>query len=82
MTGSRIKQAERYLDDDDLCMITYGDGVSDINIKTLVEFHRSHGKMATVTTVRPPSRFGILDLEEHGYVQKFDRGAVVTKWHL
>ena len=43
-------------------MLTYGDGVSDVNIRDLVEFHKSHGKLATVTTVRPISRFGTLDL--------------------
>ncbi|MFA6587794.1 MAG: glucose-1-phosphate cytidylyltransferase [Patescibacteria group bacterium] len=57
LKGARIKRLEKYLDDD-LTMCTYGDGVADINIKALVEFHKSQGKMVTITGVRPPSRFG------------------------
>src|SRR5437870_4248040 len=59
-TGSRIKQIEKYTDDCDLIMLTYGDGVSDVSIEKLVDFHRSHRKIATVTGVSPPSRFGEL----------------------
>ena len=59
MTGSRIKQIEKYIDTD-LFMLTYGDGVSDVNLQKLLEFHREHGKIGTVTGVRPPSRFGEL----------------------
>lgn len=57
LKGSRLKQIEKYLDDD-LNMLTYGDGVADINIKDLIKFHKSHGKILTITGVRPPSRFG------------------------
>jgi len=59
-TGSRIKQVEKYAKDCDLIMLTYGDGVSDVDLGKLVEFHRSHGKIGTVTGVSPPSRFGEL----------------------
>lgn len=59
LKGSRLKKIEKYIDGDDFFM-TYGDGVADINIKTLLEFHRSHGKLATVTGVNPASRFGEL----------------------
>lgn len=59
-TGSRLKQIERYTSDCDLIMMTYGDGVSDIDLKSLLKFHRLHGKIATVTGVSPPSRFGEL----------------------
>jgi glucose-1-phosphate cytidylyltransferase len=62
LKGGRIKRAEPYLDDD-VNMITYGDGVADIDIKALLEFHRSHGKILTLTGVRPPSRFGELVIE-------------------
>lgn len=55
--GARIKRIERFLDDG-LNMMTYGDGVADIDIKELVRFHKSHGKLLTVTAVHPPSRFG------------------------
>jgi glucose-1-phosphate cytidylyltransferase len=61
-TGSRIKRVEKYVDGDDFFM-TYGDGVSDVNIKKLLEFHKSHGKKGTVTAVRPLARFGMLQLE-------------------
>ncbi len=59
MTGGRVKRLEPYLKGETF-MVTYGDGVADINLKELVEFHRSHGKMATVTAVRPPARYGEL----------------------
>jgi glucose-1-phosphate cytidylyltransferase len=59
LKGGRIKQAEKYLEAD-VNMLTYGDGVADVNIKELLEFHRSHGKVLTLTGVRPPSRFGEL----------------------
>lgn len=63
MTGSRVKQIERHIDTETF-MVTYGDGLADIDIAKLVEFHHSHQKLATVTAVRPISRFGIL--EENG----------------
>jgi glucose-1-phosphate cytidylyltransferase len=66
MTGGRLKRVERFLARDDTFMMTYGDGLADINLNELLSFHRGHGKLATVTTVRPPSRFGLLDLDETG----------------
>ncbi|MGE5785880.1 MAG: sugar phosphate nucleotidyltransferase, partial [Myxococcales bacterium] len=60
MTGARVKRASVYLDSD-YFMVTYGDGLCDVNIQKLVEFHRSHGKLATITSTRPTSRFGILE---------------------
>jgi glucose-1-phosphate cytidylyltransferase len=60
MTGGRLAAIRRYVEGDDLLMCTYGDGVADIDIRRLVAFHRSHGKVATVTAVRPPGRFGEL----------------------
>jgi glucose-1-phosphate cytidylyltransferase len=59
MTGTRVKRVERYVKDDTF-MLTYGDGVADVNLESLVAFHRSHGRIATVTGMRPPSRFGEL----------------------
>jgi len=70
MTGGRLKRAERYLADD-CFMVTYGDGVSDVDVSKLVEFHKSHGRLATVTTFRPISRFGILDIDDSNQVQNF-----------
>jgi glucose-1-phosphate cytidylyltransferase len=62
-TGGRIKRLERWLADSDTFMLTYGDGLSDVSLLDLLNFHRSHGKLATVTTVLPPARFGRLSLE-------------------
>jgi glucose-1-phosphate cytidylyltransferase len=60
MTGARVKRVAPYLDGDVFCL-TYGDGVADVDLTALLEFHRSHGKLATVTGVRPPARWGRLD---------------------
>jgi glucose-1-phosphate cytidylyltransferase len=70
MTGGRLKRAARYIDSDTF-ILTYGDGLADVDIHALLDFHQAHGKLATVTTVRPPSRFGLLDLEEDGHVSHF-----------
>ena len=71
MTGGRLAAVRKYVEGDDLVMLTYGDGVADIDIKRLVAFHRSHGKIATVTAVRPPGRFGELSLTG-GLVAEFN----------
>jgi glucose-1-phosphate cytidylyltransferase len=71
MTGSRIARVRRYVEDDETFMVTYGDGLSDVNVARLLEFHRSHGRIATVTTVRPTSRFGVLDVDGAGRVLSF-----------
>lgn len=62
MTGGRIKRLKPYIGDE-TCMVTWGDGVCDINLQELLDFHRSHGKLATVTAVRPPARFGLLEID-------------------
>ena len=69
LTGARVKQIEKYVDSDTF-MLTYGDGVADINIKALINYHKSHGKIGTVTGVRPQGRFGELTLKENK-VEKF-----------
>ena len=63
MTGGRIKRVQKYIGNEPF-MLTYGDGVSDINISKLVEFHKSHGKIATMTAVNVGQRFGVLDIDE------------------
>ena len=70
MTGGRIKRVQEYLDGDTF-MLTYGDGVADVNIKELLEYHRSHGRMATITAAQPGGRFGILDICEDGTITNF-----------
>jgi glucose-1-phosphate cytidylyltransferase len=79
MTGGRVKRVEKYIDRDNF-MVTYGDGVADVDISKLVDFHKSHGKLATVTTVRPISRFGILDVDNHGNVLEFTEKPQVDGW--
>lgn len=69
MTGGRIKRLAPYMENKTF-MLTWGDGVSDININELLAFHRSHGKMATLTAVRPPARYGHLKLKDD-IVQEF-----------
>lgn len=63
MTGGRIKRALPHLGDETFCL-TYGDGVSDVDLTALIAFHRAQGRLATVTAVQPPGRFGALDLED------------------
>ena len=57
-TGGRLKRLQKWFDKDETFLFTYGDGVADLDIETVVKFHHSHGKLATVTTVRTPARFG------------------------
>ncbi len=63
MTGGRIKRIQPYVDG--TFMLTYGDGVADVDLNALAEFHKSHGKTATLTTVNPGQRFGVLDIEDN-----------------
>lgn len=63
LTGGRLKRVKSYLKNEESFCFTYGDGVSDINIEQLIQFHQKHGKLATVTAVRPPGRYGALQLE-------------------
>ena len=62
MTGGRLRRVARYIEDDELFCLTYGDGVSDVNISELISFHRASGVMATLTAIYPPGRFGALEL--------------------
>jgi glucose-1-phosphate cytidylyltransferase len=70
MTGGRVKRIQQYVDGETF-MLTYGDGVSNVDINKLLAFHKSHGKLATVTAVVPSSRFGIVDTGQDGRVLQF-----------
>jgi len=70
MTGGRIKRIQPYVGNETF-MLTYGDGVADIDLKMLLEFHRSHGRSVTLTAVKPAGRFGLLDLEGSNRVRTF-----------
>ncbi|MFH2089064.1 MAG: glucose-1-phosphate cytidylyltransferase [Pseudomonadota bacterium] len=71
MTGGRLKRVAPYLHDDEAFCFTYGDGVSDVNITQLIEFHRAHGLQATLTATYPPGRFGALDIHQDQRVASF-----------
>lgn len=79
-TGTRIRMAAKYLDDDDLFFLTYGDGLSNIDLSSLLEFHLSHGKLATITTIRPVSRFGMMNVNDHNLVSEFQEKPIGTSW--
>lgn len=70
MTGGRVKRVKDYIGNEPF-MLTYGDGVSDLNIAELVKFHQSHGKMVTVSAYNVGQRFGILDIDSGNHVRKF-----------
>jgi glucose-1-phosphate cytidylyltransferase len=69
-TGGRLKRVKDFIGEETFCL-TYGDGVSDIDISKEIEFHKSHGKLATVAAVQPPGRFGMLTVDELGSVTYF-----------
>ncbi|MDE2429072.1 MAG: glucose-1-phosphate cytidylyltransferase [Burkholderiales bacterium] len=73
MTGGRLKRVARYVQDDEAFCFTYGDGVSDLDIAASIAFHRQHGKLATVTAVLPPGRYGALERDGDqvaGFIEK------------
>lgn len=72
MTGGRIRKIRHYIGDDAHFMLTYGDGVSNIDLHKLLAFHNSHGRILTVTGVHPPGRFGELMADPHGLVTEFN----------
>ena len=71
MTGGRMKAVSKYLKNEDYFCMTYGDGLSDIDISKSIEFHNSHGKLATLAAVHAPGRFGMLDINKNGAVNSF-----------
>ena len=70
MTGGRVKRIQKYVGNEPF-MLTYGDGVSNVNIAELVKFHKSHGKIATMTAVNVTQRFGVLDISQNGVISSF-----------
>jgi glucose-1-phosphate cytidylyltransferase len=72
MTGARVRKIENYLGDDGSFMLTYGDGLGDVDIPSLVQHHRASGRAMTVTGVRPPGRFGEIEANEDGQVCGFN----------
>lgn len=86
MTGGRIKRIKKYVGDEPF-MLTYGDGVSDVDIDALVKYHKEHGKIATITAVRVGQQFGCLDMTEDGSITKFreksdNDGAIINGGYM
>ncbi len=79
-TGGRLKRLRRWLRDDETFMFTYGDGVTDLNLKDLLRFHRSHGKLATVTTVRSPARFGRIAFRGDQVAEFYEKPEASEGW--
>ena len=79
MTGGRIKRVKDYIGNEPFCM-TYGDGVSDVNIKELVEFHKKYGHIATLTGIIPEGRFGIMDLQGDSILSFREKSKEDTGW--
>ncbi len=82
MTGGRIRRIREYVGDETF-MLTYGDGVSDVNFDKLLEFHKKHGKIATITGVNVGQRFGVMDVDVDGHIREFrekndDDGKIVN----
>jgi glucose-1-phosphate cytidylyltransferase len=78
-TGARIKKALRFIDGP-RCMVTYGDGLANVDLKALMGFHEEHKKLVTLTTVQAPGRFGVLDTDENGGVQRFREKPTQESW--
>lgn len=79
MTGGRIKRLLPYMGDSTF-MLTWGDGVSDVNLQKLLEFHKSHGKLATVTAVRPPARYGHLVFDQDQVLEFSEKPQIGEGW--
>lgn len=79
LTGGRIKRASKYFPDERF-LCTYGDGLADVDLRALLEFHESHGRLATVTAVRPPNRFGVLELDDQAEVTSFQEKPQTVGW--
>lgn len=80
-TAGRLKRIRKYIGIDENFLVTYGDGLADIDVTGSIDFHKSHGRIATVTTVQPPSRFGLLEVaEDRGSVDNFAEKALVHGW--
>lgn len=79
-TGGRLKRLRSWLGEDETFMFTYGDGVADIDLRTLLAFHHSHGKLATVTTVRSPARFGRIGFDGDQVVEFYEKPEMSEGW--
>lgn len=81
MTGGRLKRVKSFIGDEPFFM-TYGDGVADVDINNLLNFHKSHGKLATMTAVKPDSRFGVLDIANNNQINAFREKSQVDSGYI
>lgn len=79
-TGGRLKKVQKYLDGEETFFVTYGDGLANVNLAELAAFHKSHGKIATMTAVHPRTNFGIIKLDEKSFVSEFQEKPVMKEW--
>ena len=79
-TGGRIKRLKKWIDDEETFMLTYGDGVADINLKALLDYHESHGKLSTVTTVHSPARFGRITYKGNQITNFYEKPQTAEGW--
>jgi glucose-1-phosphate cytidylyltransferase len=82
MTGGRIKKIQKYINKDEPFLLTYGDGLSDVDINKLIDFHKSSNAMVTLTGVRPPARFGELMSNSRGIVTEFNEKPQATEGRI
>ena len=80
MTGGRLKRLKKFLKEDENFMFTYGDGISTVNIRKLIKFHKKHKKMLTVTAVRPPARFGEISIQSNRVISFKEKPQVSQSW--
>jgi len=79
MTGGRVKRLQKFIGNE-TCMLTYGDGLSDINLNSLIDFHKSHRKLITVSAVRPPARFGAIKLSDDRVISFKEKSHLEEGW--
>ena len=79
MTGGRVKRLQKFIGKETF-MLTYGDGLSDININNLISFHKNHGKMVTISAVSPPARFGALKLKDSEVISFKEKSQLTESW--
>ena len=80
MTGGRLKWLKNWLEKEESFLFTYGDGVADLDIQAVIKFHEAHGKLATVTSVRPPARFGRIHFDGDGIMDFNEKSQADEGW--
>lgn len=79
MTGGRVRRVRKFVGDEPF-LVTYGDGVADIDLDALLAFHRGHGRIATISTVQPTSRFGVVEISEDHHIERFSEKPQMDTW--